>query len=552
MPPSSPELLFLPLGGAGEIGMNLSLYGYDDNWLIVDCGIAFGDDRTPGIDVMVPDIRFISDLPKKPLGIVLTHAHEDHLGGVPYLWREIGCPVYATPFASGLLRRKLPEAGLEGKVPIREVPCGGGVEIGPFDLSFVSLAHSVPETQAIAIKTPAGTVLHATDWKMDPAPLLGPVTDEAALRRIGDEGVIAMMCDSTNVFVEGTSGSEGPLRDSLIDIVGRCQNRVAIACFASNVARMETCVAAAQATGRHVGLVGRSLWRMNEIARECGYLADCPEFVDISEIGYLPREETLLIVTGSQGEAQAALSRIASGDHRDVALEAGDTVIFSSKEIPGNEKAIGRVQNRLAADGVQVITDGSEFVHVSGHPAQEELRSFYDLVRPPLLVPIHGETRHLKKHLAFAEECGIPDTLMAENGTIIRLSPGPAEIVDDVYAGRLAIDGKRLIPVDGEVIRARRRIGYSGIAVATVVLNEKGALHEDPQLSLPGLVDETGDDLDICNDAIDAIATAIEGISRKSRDDDEAVIAAARRAIRQIFRDQLGRRPHAEIHVVRI
>ncbi|MBT5048356.1 MAG: ribonuclease J, partial [Rhodospirillaceae bacterium] len=361
----TPELVFLPLGGAGEIGMNLSLYGYGDDWLIVDCGITFGDERTPGIDVMVPDISFITDLPEKPLGIVLTHAHEDHLGAVPYLWREIGCPVYATPFASGLLRRKLPEAGLEGKVPIREVPCGGGIEIGPFDLQFVSLAHSVPETQAIAITTPAGTILHATDWKLDSAPLLGPVTDEAALKQIGDDGVIAMMCDSTNVFVDGSSGSEGPLRESLIEIVGNCKGRVAIACFASNVARMETCVAAAQATGRHVGLVGRSLWRMNEVARECGYLMDCPEFVNVDEIDFLPREEVLLIVTGSQGEAQAALSRIASGDHRDVSLEAGDTVIFSSKEIPGNEKAIGRIQNRLAAEGIKIITEDKEFVHVS-------------------------------------------------------------------------------------------------------------------------------------------------------------------------------------------
>jgi ribonuclease J len=548
----TPELVFLPLGGAGEIGMNLSLYGYGDDWLIVDCGITFGDERTPGIDVMVPDISFITDLPEKPLGIVLTHAHEDHLGAVPYLWREIGCPVYATPFASGLLRRKLPEAGLEGKVPIREVPCGGGIEIGPFDLQFVSLAHSVPETQAIAITTPAGTILHATDWKLDSAPLLGPVTDEAALKQIGDDGVIAMMCDSTNVFVDGSSGSEGPLRESLIEIVGNCKGRVAIACFASNVARMETCVAAAQATGRHVGLVGRSLWRMNEVARECGYLMDCPEFVNVDEIDFLPREEVLLIVTGSQGEAQAALSRIASGDHRDVSLEAGDTVIFSSKEIPGNEKAIGRIQNRLAAEGIKIITEDKEFVHVSGHPARDELKSFYEWVRPPLLVPIHGETRHLKEHLSFARECGIPEAVMAENGSMLRLAPGPVEIVDEVFSGRMAIDGKRLIPVNGDVIRARRRIGYSGIAVATIVFNKKGDLHEDPQLSLPGLADGTGEDEDIHNTAIAAIADAVEDLSHRARDDDEAVITAARRAIRQTFREILGRRPQAEIHIVRI
>lgn len=552
MSPEVSELLFLPLGGAGEIGMNLSLYGYGDNWLMVDCGIAFGDERTPGIDVMVPDISFIDDLPEKPLGIVLTHAHEDHLGGVPYLWSKIGCPVYATPFASGLLRRKLPETGLEGKVPIHEVPCGGGVDIGPFGLSFISLAHSVPETQAVAITTPAGTALHATDWKLDSTPLIGPVTDEAALKRLGDDGVVAMMCDSTNVFVDGTSGSEGPLRDSLIQIVGRCERRVAIACFASNVARMETCVAAAQANGRHVALVGRSLWRMNDVARECGYLLDCPDFVDVDEIGYLPPEETLLLVTGSQGEAQAALSRIASGDHRDISLEAGDTVIFSSKEIPGNEKAIGRVQNRLAANGVRIITEDSEFVHVSGHPARDELRSFYEWVRPPLLVPIHGETRHLKEHLAFAQDCGIPDAVMAENGTVVRLAPGPAEVIDEVFSGRLAVDGKRLIPVDGDVIRARRRMGYGGIAVATIVFDKKGNLHEDPQLSLPGLADGSGEDQEIHDTAINAVADAVEDLSHRSRDDDEQVIFAARRAIRQTFRELLGRRPVVEIHIVRV
>jgi ribonuclease J len=291
---------------------------------------------------------------------------------------------------------------------------------------------------------------------------------------------------------------------------------------------------------------------MNEVARECGYLTDWPDFVDVNDIDFLPREETLLIVTGSQGEPQAALSRIASGDHRDVRLEAGDTVIFSSKEIPGNEKAIGRIQNRLAADGIRIITEASEFVHVSGHPARDELKSFYEWVRPPLLVPIHGETRHLKEHLAFARACGIPDAIMAENGSMLRLAPGPAEIVDEVFTGRMAVDGKRLIPVDGDVIRARRRIGYSGIAVATIVLDKKGRLHEDPQLSLPGLADGTGEDDDIHNTAIAAIADAVEELSPGKRADDEAVEMAGRRAIRQTFRQILGRRPHIEIHIVRL
>jgi ribonuclease J len=552
MAQKSQELLFVPLGGAGEIGMNMSLYGFDGAWIMVDCGITFGDDRTPGIDVMVPDISFLEDIGDDLLGIVLTHAHEDHLGGVPYLWDKIGCPVYATPFASGLLKRKLSEAGLETRVPLREIPCGGGVEIGCFDIDFISLAHSIPETQALAIRTPVGQVLHATDWKLDPAPMLGPVTDEAALRRVGDEGLIALMCDSTNVLVDGTSGSEGPLRDSLADIVGRCRNRVAIACFASNVARMESCVVAARKTGRHVGLVGRSLWRMDEVARSCGYLKDVPDFLEAREIEYLPRAEVLMIVTGSQGESQAALSRIASGDHRDVQLEKGDTVIFSSKEIPGNERAIGRVQNQLAKLGVEIITEREDFVHVSGHPARDELKTFYDWVRPPLLVPIHGESRHLVEHLNFAGSCGIPETIMAENGSLLRLYPGPAEIIDEVVSGRLAIDGKRLIPVDGDVLRARRRMGFGGIAVATIVLDRRGKLHEDPQLSVPGLIDGVEEDLDIKENVIAAIADTIEELSSRERDDDEAVTSASIRAIRRVFREETGRRPLVEVHVVRL
>ena len=552
MPNKSHELLFLPLGGAGEIGMNLSLYGYGESWLMVDCGITFGDDRTPGIEVMVPDIGFIAERADRLLGIVLTHAHEDHLGAVHYLWKALRCPVYATPFACGLLRRKLAEMDLEGRVPVHEIPCGGGIDLGPFGIDFIPLAHSIPETHALAIKTPVGTLLHATDWKLDSAPMIGPVTDEAAFRRLGDEGVIAMMCDSTNVFVDGRSRSEGPLRDSLSEIVGRCPHRVAVACFASNVARMESCVVAARAAGRHVGLVGRSLWRMDEIARECGYLGDCPKFLDVGDLEYLPREEVLLIVTGSQGEQRAALARIAAGDHRDITLDAGDTVIFSSREIPGNERAIGRVQNQLARLGVNIITERDDFVHVSGHPARDELKTLYEWVRPPLLVPIHGETRHLTEHLEFARDCGIPDAIMAENGSILRLHPGPAMIIDDVSSGRFAVDGKRLIPVDGEVLRARRRIGYGGVAVATIVLDKKGRLHDYPRLSAPGLVDGTGEDQDIHDDAVAAISNAIERLSHGDRREDEAVTVAARRAMREVFREALGRRPQTEIHVVRL
>ncbi len=550
---SDNELVFIPLGGAGEIGMNLSLYGYDGRFLMVDCGITFADEHAPGIDILVPDPAFIAARADALDGIVLTHAHEDHLGAVAHLWEKLRCPVYATPFAGGLLRRKLAEAGLEGRLPLTEVPSGGGVTVGAFEVSFIQLAHSIPETQALAIRTGAGTVLHVTDWKLDPAPLIGPMTDEAALRRLGDEGVIALMCDSTNVLVDGSAGSEGALRDSMIEVVGNCRGRVAVTSFASNITRIETCVRAAQANDRHVALVGRSLWKLTEIARECGYLADCPDFLEARDIAHLPRDKVLMVVTGSQGEARAALARIAAGDHPDIGLEAGDTVIFSSREIPGNERAIGRVQNALARRGVEVITERDAFVHVSGHPARDELKTLYDWVKPPLLVPIHGEMRHLTEHVRFARQCGIPDAVIAENGSVLRLHPGPAEIVDHVESGRLALDGRRLVPMDGEILRARRRIGYNGAAVATLVLDRKGAMRDAPQVFLPGLLDGMEGDADILDQIGDAIEDAVAKLAPKKRRDDAAVIEAAGRAVRRVVRARLGgRRPATQIHVVRV
>lgn len=545
------DLLWLPLGGAGEIGMNLSLYGHGGKWLMVDCGVTFSDDRMPWIDVIVPDIGFIADRRDDLLGIVLTHAHEDHLGAIPWLWEQLQCPVYATPFACGLLRRKLVETGLEKTVPIHEVPPGGGVRLEPFSVDFIQLAHSIPETQALLIETPAGRVLHATDWKLDPEPLLGPVTDEQGMRSAGEKGLVAMMCDSTNVFVDGHTGSEGPLRGSLTDIVADQPQRVVVTMFASNVARMESCIRAAESAGRRVALVGRSLWRMAEIARECGYLLDCPEFVDSRDIGYLPRDEIMILATGSQGEAHAALARIAADDHPDIALEEGDSVIFSSREIPGNERAIGRIQNALARLSVHVITERDGFVHVSGHPAREELKTLYAWVKPPLLVPIHGETRHLIEHRRFAEENGIPATAMAENGEVLRLAPGPAEIVDYVPSGRFGVDGKRLVPVEGGILRARKRMGFTGVAVATIVLNRKGQILDEPQLSAPGLLDDAGIDDTLYDNAIDAMEDAVLRLSPSSRKNDEEVEEAARRAVRRVLHEATGHRPLTQIHVVR-
>lgn len=547
------ELLFVPLGGAGEIGMNLSLYGCGDDWVMVDCGVTFSDDRHPGIDVFVPDVTFIKEEVKNLHGIIITHAHEDHVGGVAHLWRHLQCPVYVTPFAAGHLRRKLSEAGLLDRVPVNEVPCGGGADVGPFGFDFIPLAHSIPETQAVALKTPVGSVLHMTDWKLDPEPLLGPVTDEEALRAVGENGLIAMMCDSTNIQVDGHSGSEGPLRKSLTEIVASCQKRVVVACFASNVARLLTCVHAAHQAGRTVGLVGRSLWSMTENARRCGYLEGIPDFLPPEEIGYLPRDRALILATGSQGEPRAALSRIAADSHRDIVLEEGDTVIFSSKEIPGNERAIGRVQNQLATQGVEIITERQEFVHVSGHPARDEVAKLYEWVKPPLLVPVHGETRHLIEHVKFATEHGIPEAKMAQNGSVLRLYPGPAEIIDEVPVGRYAVDGHSLIPVDSHILRARRRMSFGGLAVATVVLDERGRLADDPEISFLGVTEDEGKEAEELLDTVtDEVIDAVEALRGGARQNDDNVREAASRAIRRVVREERGLRPVVQIHVVRV
>ena len=546
------ELVFLPLGGCGEIGMNLGLYGYGGSWLMVDCGVTFGDDLTPGVDVIVPDPAFLIEKIETLVGLVITHAHEDHLGGIPYLWRQLKCPVFATPFAAGLLKRKLPETGLAEAVPITEITPGGEFSVGAFDISLINLAHSVPETQALAITTEVGTVLHVSDWKLDPKPLVGAPTDEAALRRFGDEGVIALMCDSTNVFVEGRAGSEGRLRESLIEVVKNCDKRVAIASFASNVARMETAVRVAEATGRRVSLVGRSMWRIAEIAKECGYLKGCPEFINSRDIGYLPRDEVLMLVTGSQGEARAALARIAVDDHPEISLTEGDTVIFSSREIPGNERAIGRLRNQLARLNVEVITESDAFVHVSGHPAREELKELYNWVKPPLLVPIHGEARHLIEHRKFALSNGVSTTAVVENGEMLRLAPGETEIIDHVQSGRYAVDGRRLVPIEGDVVRARRRMTFTGVDVATVVLDKEGELVQAPQISAPGIVDAVGEDAIMHEEAISAIVEAVEKMSGRQRFNNGKLEGAISRAARRVFRAETGKRPIVEVHIVRV
>lgn len=544
------ELLMVPLGGAGEIGMNLTLYGYGGRWIAVDLGITFGDDSTPGIDVIVPDISFITERRHALDGIVLTHGHEDHLGAVPYLWGQLGCPVYATPFTAALLRRKLEREDFGDMVPLHEVPSGGSTRVGPFEVQYIPAAHSIPEAHVLAIRTPAGTVVHATDWKLDPGPLVGPVTDEAALQKVGDEGVLAMACDSTNVFVPGRAKSEADLRKSLIEIVKQCDRRVAVASFASNVARMETVAAAAKASGRDAALVGRSLWRVYEAARETGYLKDTT-FLTEEEAAFMPPEKIIMCVTGSQGEPRSAMSRIAADDHPHIVLDEGDVAIFSSRMIPGNELSIGRLQNQLARMGVEVITEDDEFVHVSGHPARAELERMYDLIRPQTLIPIHGEARHLFEQSVLAEEKGIPNIVVAENGSVVRLAPGTPEVEYEIRSGRMAVDGKRMIPIDGSVIRTRNRIRFGGAAVATVVLNEKGQLLGAPQLTVYGILDDEREGA-VATGIVEAVAKAIEEMPRKARQLDEEVERVARTAIRRELRETIGKRPVMDIHVVRV
>jgi len=550
--PNRPEeLVFLALGGVGEIGMNLSLYGHAGRWLMIDCGISFADETLPGIDVIMPDPTFIAERIDALDGLVVTHAHEDHIGAVPYLWQRLRCPVYATPFTAAVLRQKLIEADLEHEVPITEVPMSGSFRVGPFEIELLTLTHSIPEPNAVVLRTPLGTVLHTGDWKFDPEPLVGAAADEMRLRQLGAEGVLAMICDSTNALRPGEAGSEAAVRKSLIDLVGRCEKRVVVACFASNVARLESATAAALAHDRHAALVGRSLWRIEHAARETGYLDGVPPFLTDEEAAYLPRDKVLLICTGSQGEPRSALARIADDDHPEIVLEAGDTVIFSSRVIPGNERAIGRLQNRLAALGVAIITEHDHLVHVSGHPAQDELTRMYQMVRPRIAVPVHGETRHLMAQARLAEQCQVPQAVVTRNGEVVRLAPGPATVIGEVPTGRLVVDGKKLLPVGGEALRSRQKMTFNGAALATIVVDRDGQLRAAPQVTVQGL-GAAEEDAALTEELRQKVADAIAALSTAERRDDAALREAARLAVRRSLRAWHGKKPVTEVHLVRI
>lgn len=550
--PGADDLLFLPLGGSGEIGMNLNLYGHDGHWLMVDLGVTFGGETMPGIDVMTPDPAFIVERRGRLAGLVLTHAHEDHLGAVPYLWPALRCPIYATPFTAAFLRRKLRETHFFDQVPLHEVALGSRFRVGPFDIELVTLTHSIPEPNALAIRTKAGLVLHTGDWKIDPEPLIGELTDEAKLTSIGREGVLALVGDSTNALVPGHSGSEASVRTELVKLFGEYRERIVVACFASNIARLESIVHAATKHRRKVALVGRSLWRMVDAAREAGYLRGLPEFLTEDEVQTVARGDIVIICTGSQGEARAALPRIAAGNFRSIRLDRGDVVVFSSRVIPGNEKAIFALQNRLSQMGLEIVTASDRPVHVSGHPAQAELARMYQWVRPNLAIPVHGEMRHLSAHAHLARDCQVPAAKLVANGDLVRLAPGPVETLAQVPAGRLVVDGPRLLPLDSQVIRDRRRASFNGALLATLVLDRRGRLMADPQVTAPGLIDpEDADGDELLAEAIAELEAAVTELGRAATDDDR-VRDVACAALRRVVRDRLGKKPVAEIHLVRI
>ena len=547
--PGQDEIIFLPLGGTGEIGMNLNLYGHAGKWLMVDLGISFDDGYSPGVDVIMPDPAFIEERREDLVGLVLTHAHEDHLGAVQYLWEDYDCPIYATPFTAEVLRRKLAENGVP-QPDIIEIPMSGHVALAPFDIELITLTHSIPEPNALIIRCAAGAVMHTGDWKLDPDPLVGPNADEAALIKAGEDGILAMVCDSTNAMNPGHSGSEGVVRENLVELVSTLEGRVAVACFSSNIARIESAALAARKNGRHVALVGRSLRRMTEAARETGYLTDVADFISEEAAAALPPEQVLLICTGSQGEPRAALSRIARDDHQTISLGEGDTVIFSSREIPGNEVGIGRLQNQLTELGCTVVTARDQEIHTSGHPNQDELAQMYQWIRPKIAVPVHGERRHLTAHAELAQRCQVPHTIVAFNGDVMRLHADEGvTVVDEVYAGRLALDGERIVPFDNEGIRERRRVAWNGCAVASVAVNRKGVQVGPAEVTVFGLFDSSDRDRD---GLVGAVERAVAKANGRARADDRQLSEAVRVALRRELSALTGKRPPVSVHLLRV
>ena len=547
---SQDELVFVPLGGSGEIGMNFNAYGFgppdDRQWIIVDCGVLFGRETTaPGVDVIMPDIRYLAQQRQNVLGIVATHAHEDHIGAIALAWPMLKCPIYATPFTARLITGKLDEAGLSSKVRVKEVPVGGQLTLGPFAMDFISITHSILEPNVLAIRTALGTVAHTGDWKIDPDPLLGEATDTAALTKLGDEGVLALVCDSTNALVPGSSGSEAKVRESLTQLIGTLKGRIAVTAFASNVARLDTIAKAAKAHRRTVALVGRAMHRIVSAARDTGYLKDFPPLIDAAEAAELPPSKVLYLCTGSQGEPRAALARIADDSHPDVHLAQGDAVIFSSRVIPGNELPIFDLQNKLAALGVEVLTAEDHFVHVSGHPARDELTQMYRWIRPKVAIPVHGEMRHMTEHARLAKSLQVPQALVPENGQLFRLAPGRAELIDEVPSGRIHLDGRVLVSEGEGLAKGRRALAFAGVIAITLILDGKGRSAAAPAILMEGIPQPV-------HDAVRKAVDDVAGRHNPKRDGGEGLAENVRRAARRAAFDAWGKKPVVRVMVAEV
>jgi ribonuclease J len=541
------ELIFLPLGGSGEIGMNVNLYGTQGKWVMVDLGMTFADPAYPGVDLVLPDLTFIEERSKDLLGIVLTHGHEDHIGAIPYLAAELGVPLYATPFTAGLIRHKLEEEGIAGEVKLHVIDKAGSFDLGPFHFTYVPLAHSIPEGNALLIETPYGRVFHTGDWKIDETPVLGTPSTAEELTAIGAKGILALVGDSTNVFNPEPSGSETGVREGLDELLKDVKGRVLVTTFASNAARLHTLGEVAKDTGRQVVVAGRSLDRILRVAKSVGYLTDFPPVLSFDEAMKVPREQLMIISTGAQGEPQAALSRIADGTHP-LKLERGDLVVYSSKQIPGNELSIGRVQNALAAKGIEIVTDRQAHVHVSGHPGRPELEAMYGWIRPAISIPVHGERRHMEAHAQLARDHGVPHAVVPVNGSAIRLAPGTPEIVSHQAAGRLVVDGDVILPADGATMVARRRLMHNGYLAATVVLDAKGKLAADPAIIVQGIPVEE-DRADFIAECVEAAEEAAQGADARNAD---KFAEAIRVAVRRVARDWTGKKPVTDVQVVRL
>ncbi len=550
------EFVFAALGGLGEIGMNCALYGYGPprarKWLMVDLGVAFAGDELPGIDLLLPEVGFIEKVKKDLAGIVITHAHEDHIGALAELWPSLGARVYASPFSAGLAEaRRLGEPGAP-KIPIEIVRPGDRVAIGPFDVEFVRVAHSIPESSALAIRTPAGLVVHTGDWKIDQTPVIGATTDEARLQALGDEGVLALVCDSTNVLREGESPSERDVAATLKDLVGKAKGRVVVTTFASNVARLRSAAEAGLAAGRQVCIVGRAMERVVAVARELGMLDGVPQFLGMDAYQRLPRDKILALATGSQGEPRAALARMSDDDHPTAELSPGDTVIFSSRTIPGNEKAVGKIINAFAAAGVQVITDRHALVHVSGHPRRAEVAKMYGWLRPRMAVPAHGEALHLSEHLAFARALGVPQTLRAFNGDLVRFAPGELSTIGKVDHGRRLKDGDILLPAGQECVGQRRRLSFAGVVSIAIALTPKGEMAGDPDVMIAGLPERTRDGAAFDGIIDAAIFETFESLPRGKRRDPDALSSAIERGVRGAVGAHWGKKPQVHALVVEV